>query len=264
MKILLLAVMAVSAANGDFAALSNRAVSTDSPEAKIELYSRALKSWTPRDGDHNKAVVLANRAAIRHQVGDFEGAIKDLTASMDVLGKGALTLANRGAALASLGRHSEAVSDFTEAIRHDPRNPTHYASRAIAHDAMGKTEQAILDYNVLLSIDPAFKEGRKTRGSLLFKAGRYAEAVADFDAAISLNRNDRRAYQLKALAEEAIAQTKKNAEVQVRNEEMKRRSAAQSRQRPQQLPFKMPDIDPRIWLFAAGLLLLGFGIRALK
>jgi len=267
-KLLLLAVLSISAATGDFVRFSNQAAKTSSPQTKLRLYSRALASWTRADGDRNKGVVLANRAGVRHQVGDYEGAIKDLDASMEIIGENALTRANHGAALASLGRHAEAIEDFTQAIRLEPRNPTHYASRAIAHDAIGKTEQAILDYNDLLSFAPSFKNGNKTRGSLLFKAGRYAEAVSDFDAAIALNRNDRRAYQLKALAEAAIEQTKKNKRIQARNKEMQRRaeaakSANAGRAAPMP-PIEIPDIDPRFWLAAGGLLLLGIGFYALK
>ncbi|PCI35173.1 MAG: hypothetical protein COB53_11210 [Elusimicrobia bacterium] len=267
MNLILLASIALSVSASDFISYSNRAVQTDSTEAKIELYSRALDAWTAKDGDRNKGVVLANRAALRHQHGDFEGAIQDLDASMKILGENPLARANRGAALARLGRYAEAADDFTQAIRDEPRNPAHYASRAVSHDAIGKTDQAILDYNVLLSIDPSFKDGHKTRGSLFFKVGRYREAIADFDAAIQINRNDRRAYQLKALAEAAIDQSKKNAAVTAHNEEMKRRNAAQGppkRQPLPELPFKFPDIDPRIFLAGGGLLFLGIGIRALK
>ncbi|OIO11726.1 MAG: hypothetical protein AUJ52_01640 [Elusimicrobia bacterium CG1_02_63_36] len=257
-------------AAGEFLRDSNRAAETTDPAAKTALYTRALGAWTPADGDRNKAIVLANRAALHHGAGRYEDAIADLDASMAIMGENPIAVANRGAALSRLERHAEAVGEFTKAIRMEPRNPVHYASRAVAHDAMGNTSQAILDYNVLLSIDPAFKDGFKTRGSLHFKSGEYEEAVRDFDAAIAADKGDRRAYQLRALAREAIDIREKNAAIQARSESRAATEAparAAPRRDPEPSTGNSPanaGPDARIWLAAGGLLLLGLGLRALK
>jgi tetratricopeptide (TPR) repeat protein len=272
------AVLAIAAgapaAASEFAALANRAANASAPEAKIELYGRALEAWSPKDGASNKAVVLANRAALLHNIERYEEALRDLDASMSLSGDNPIALANKGAALSRLGRGEEAVEAFTRAIRMEPRNPIHYASRAVANDALGRTEEAILDYDVLLSIDPAFRDGRKTRGSLHFKLGDHEKAIADFEAAIAANKKDRRAYQLLALAREAIEVGRKNAEIAARNRELERRNqaargASSSRAaRPSpprsDSPGPLSGIDARIWLAAGGLLLLGIGIKSLR
>ncbi|WP_433353950.1 tetratricopeptide repeat protein [Microtetraspora malaysiensis] len=69
--------------------------------------------------DPGLAGAWANRAILRYQTGDLDGAVADLTRAIE-LGEDAALYANRAVALRDLGRPDEAAADLTRARELDP------------------------------------------------------------------------------------------------------------------------------------------------
>ncbi|MGW4642599.1 tetratricopeptide repeat protein [Sphaerisporangium sp. NPDC004334] len=92
-------------------------------EAAVGRHDEAMAAFDRAiSGAPGLASAWANRAVLRHETGDDEGAVADLTTAIE-LGEDAALYYNRAIALRDLGRREEAVDDLRRARDLDPHDP---------------------------------------------------------------------------------------------------------------------------------------------
>ena len=164
----------------------------------------------------NDALLAANQAL---QAGDFDAAIKGLTAANEVDPTHDLIWAKLGGVnLASAPkqtdsddrkkRYVEAASDYQKAIEllekkpKDPKSPPpnqdlagYYNNLAHAQAKSGQLDDAIKSYNQAIQLDPpGAAQYNYNLGAILMNAGRTDEAIAAFDKAIAADPTQPDAY----------------------------------------------------------------------
>jgi len=120
------------------------AVCTDS--LKNEILSRA-----------DRAATLVNRAILRAESADTDGAMADYAEALSVGGNDAEVYLNRSATYIALRRYNDAVHDADQALAlHPVRIEIAYYNRALANEALGNVGAAYQDYKAALQAQPQF------------------------------------------------------------------------------------------------------------
>ncbi|MFH1726171.1 MAG: tetratricopeptide repeat protein [Elusimicrobiota bacterium] len=187
----------------------------------------------PRD-----ARPLAWRGESLMKLGDWEGAVKDLTAALKrdpemgwahawrgeanfKLGRWAGALADleeatrldstyhrawafRGAALYRLGRHKEAIEALDMSMKLDTRSAWAWAWRGEVKLRLGDFEGALADVDKALNFEMNFVEALVWRGDALKGLGRFEEAMTAVNRALELNPDHAIGYITRALIKEKL------------------------------------------------------------
>jgi tetratricopeptide (TPR) repeat protein len=108
------------------------------------------------------------RAARRREAGDAEGAIRDLTRSLDVHPEDRDALMHRAELWGETGRWVRAEADLDDAIGFDPRHAALYARRSAVRLERGDSTGAVLDSAISLVLTE--HEPARGEASQLFQA----------------------------------------------------------------------------------------------
>jgi tetratricopeptide (TPR) repeat protein len=87
----------------------------------------------------------------------------------------------RGVERHNAGDFEGAVREYNAALQLEPANATFLNDRGIARKNIGDLEGALADYAAAAAADPAFWPAYANRGNLLSKLRRFAEAERDLD-----------------------------------------------------------------------------------
>ncbi len=138
--------------------------------------------------------VLANRGAIRGQLGDFAGALQDCEAGLRLRPGDPGILRNRASARQRLGDNRGAIEDIETALAADPDVDHGHYIRATAREALGDYPGAEADCDEDLRRRPGRADTWNQRGVVRIRLGRYADAIADLDQALALRPDHVEAY----------------------------------------------------------------------
>jgi len=136
-----------------------------------------------------------NRANIKLELGDKDGALADLTNAVKATSGHALSYYNRGNLYLSLEDNDKAIADFTKAIdmlngltnNYDKRaHAMSHNNRGNALSAKGDYKAAMPDYNRSLEIWPKSLEALTSRGAAFQQLGDHKAAVADYTLALEI------------------------------------------------------------------------------
>ncbi len=90
----------------------------------------------------------------------------------------------RGVSYSKRGEYDKAISDFTAALNIEHNYPDAYFNRANAYSKMGQYDKAISDYTRVLNITPNDKEAYNNRAIAYASIGKYIQAIEDFNRAL--------------------------------------------------------------------------------
>lgn len=86
----------------------------------LQCYTSALNSL--KENNRDKSVLYKNRAAVYIKLGEYENAVRDCSASLDIVSDDPKTLYRRCLAYEQLGKHEEAYVDGKQCLSSDPAN----------------------------------------------------------------------------------------------------------------------------------------------
>ncbi|MBP3959530.1 tetratricopeptide repeat protein [Gemmata sp. G18] len=121
---------------------------------------------------------------------DYDKAIKDFNAAIQLDPRSALAYCNRGLAWHAKKDYDQAISDFNDAIRLAPDDAHRYCYRGHSWEKKKHYEKAIADYSTAIRLDPSVADFYFNRGHAWEGKKGYDEAIRDYTAAIRLNPNE--------------------------------------------------------------------------
>lgn len=132
------------------------------------------------------AGLYINRAYIRYNLEDWEGAMSDYdyAISLEPLNKTALF--NRGMLNAEANANDRALDDFSTVIALDPGNHRAHYNRALIRARKHDFAGAIEDINAVIAVFPNFPAGYFMRSEFNRERGNLRAAAADYDKAMVL------------------------------------------------------------------------------
>ena len=136
--------------------------------------------------------------------GDFEPAISEFDAVIEMNPADWTSFQNRGSAYLQLERFDKAVADFSESIRLNPNNTIGYVNRGRAYAAARQFRRAEADYNRAIESGSTLPPEATAvvyldRGLLYQSVGQPGKAMLDFSKAIDLDENLSEAYSRRGL-----------------------------------------------------------------
>ena len=154
-------------------------------EGAIADYTAAI-NLNPAD-KNQLAEGYNSRGFAKDNLGRREEAIEDYDEAIRLNPEFAAAWNNRGLAKSQLGHHEEAIANLDEAIRLDSENATAWYNRGFAKDNLGRHEETIADLDEVIRLNPENARAWHNRGLAKNKLDRHKEAIADFDEAIRLD-----------------------------------------------------------------------------
>ena len=148
--------------------------------------------------DSNYTPAYGLRGYASYCVGQYDAAIRDLSAFLDSLPEGDhYSSYIRGEAY-QLGRgdYERAIADYTEAIRLEPQIVAYRRMRGEAYIRQGDHERAIADYNKVIELEPANIECLRRRTEICLRLEIHDAAIRDLTTLIDLCKTSPRPEQL--------------------------------------------------------------------
>lgn len=149
------------------------------PLLEVEIHADPFKP--------SPAQVANDQGEELRKKGDFDGAIKAYTESIQLDPNFPWPFNNRGLARAAKGQYQEALQDYAEAIRLDPNYAFPHNNRGLTYAAMNDLDNAIKDYTKAIQIDLVYTFPWYNRGVAWSRKGDFEKAIADFAEAIELD-----------------------------------------------------------------------------
>lgn len=138
------------------------------PSLRAALLAQAARAWLVAEDptaaraaiDRALALVpddptlLTDRAEVRAQDGDYQGAIEDLSAALALEPRSADALVFRASASRRLGRIDAALADLATALAIQPRHPEGLLERGLIRNLKGDREGAREDWQAVVGSAP--------------------------------------------------------------------------------------------------------------
>ena len=160
--------------------LFNRAMQATTYEESEAIWTKAIE-LSP-EGSRARSAAFSNRGTLRLQYQEWQGAVDDLQASVDLDGNNPdpLSLNNLGNAKGALNQWDSAMADFLEASRTEDMRAIALANYALAAFQTERDDLAITTARKLLRRDPEFLDMRAALSAFLWSEGRFDDAEAEW------------------------------------------------------------------------------------
>jgi tetratricopeptide (TPR) repeat protein len=171
---------------------------------RVARYTQAIISLDAAIGyksDYAEAYLLRGRA--RLAMNDAEGALPDLTRTIQLRPGEPQAYLARGSAYLELKNPAEALADCAKAIQLNPRMSAAYNLRGSIVRTLGKPAEALADFTRALELDESL-DNYLQRGAAYQTLGQHALAIADFDRAIEFFPFSPQAYFARANSKRAL------------------------------------------------------------
>ena len=116
----------------------------------IKIYTIGLGA----NNDPKLAEAYDNRAGVKSDLGDNEGAIRDYSRVIELNPENARAYCNRGIAKEKVGGTHGAIGDFDKSIEFHPEDAEAYFNRGVAKRQIGDIQGTIDDFNKAIELNP--------------------------------------------------------------------------------------------------------------
>jgi lipoprotein NlpI len=124
---------------------------------------------------------LRSRAAAFYRHRQPDAALEDLSHAVTALPDDVAPLRMRGQLYAEMGQLARAIEDLSKVLDREPGDLSARQARGVALAASGDHARAIVDFNRILERDPRAGVARAARAFSLFRTRQYRLAIADWD-----------------------------------------------------------------------------------
>jgi curved DNA-binding protein CbpA len=165
------------------------AIAVDAPLAAPAHDCEARTPTPSLDSAH-----CLKRGLLRLENADFDGAIADFDAAIEIEPGNALAYSHRASAWGGKGDRERALADFEQAFRIDSGNPAIFRDRGVFWRRNGAPDLALVDFDQAIRLGFSDARAYNERGLVWHEKGRYERAIADFTRAIRIDPTLAAAY----------------------------------------------------------------------
>jgi tetratricopeptide (TPR) repeat protein len=198
-----------------FVALEDEARNAGREEDVGANVNRAIADYSAAtELDPGMCDAYLERARVRAQQGDIDGAERDYAKAIECCPESAVTYQERGSLREAQRNYDDALHDYDQAVDRSPDDPQLRVIRGHLLIELGEIERARFDYDAALKADPgnpwAYRgraQASMIRGDTLLRQGNYKEgwtvyedAVRSLDGALQADQSDPTAHWLRGLA----------------------------------------------------------------
>jgi tetratricopeptide (TPR) repeat protein len=154
------------------------------PDVAIGACTDLIQSSRERPG--NLYAALTNRGISYYDKRDYDRALADHTAAIQLNLNESTAFNNRGNTYKAKGDLDSAIADFSQAIRINPRSAVAHFNRGIAYGLRRDFDRALADLNDAIRLSPKNAEYFDVRGMIFEAKGDIDRAKANFITAQQL------------------------------------------------------------------------------
>jgi tetratricopeptide (TPR) repeat protein len=132
-------------------------------------------------------------------LGDFDDAVRDFSAALDLDKTNTAYYNNRGFVFGLQDRYEDALNDYALALSADPENDVAHNNYGHALLQLGRYEEALESLNTALDINPTYTFALTNRGDVYEALGELDLAIADYTRALEVNPQADNYYNLRGL-----------------------------------------------------------------
>lgn len=172
-------------------------------QSKVWLNSDTL--WSDAIAKNARVpVAWYNRGNTRMDSAEYQGAIADYTACINLDGRFWRAYVNRGHARSMVKDYIGSIADFDETLRFDSTVVNAYINRAMSRKMLQDYDNALKDYNKAIRMKPEQLELYTSRANLKSDMKDYDGALADLGEAIKINPKYTAAYTNRAAVRKTL------------------------------------------------------------
>jgi tetratricopeptide (TPR) repeat protein len=149
-------------------------------------YDAALKDATAALNVNASAPLFNNRALIYQAKKEYDKALADYEQAFRMNPQYPLCLVNRATLWHAKKDYDKAIADCNQAIQGQPTFPNAYRQRGLAYHAKKDYDKAIADFNMALKFDPKSAQFHLERGNAHAAQNDHAKALADYNESLRL------------------------------------------------------------------------------
>lgn len=153
-------------------------------DGAIEEFSAAI------DINPKSSMAFNNRATARFAARDLDGTIGDLDRAIELDAANTQAIANRGFAWLDKQEYEKAITDFDEVIRQNANFWGAYINRGFARSELGDFDAAISDYTEAIRLVPTDSCAYNKRAHAWCDVRNYDAALGDFTKLIQIAPRD--------------------------------------------------------------------------
>ena len=162
---------------------------------RCSLWGNNVNLWNDVLKNHKVAFAYNGRGGAYTEKGQYQLAISDYNAALNIDRNFAESLSDRAIAYGNIGQYQRAFSDFDRAIKIKPNSAYTYYARGLFYRFNGRNDLAIADFTQSIRINPDMAVGAyNDRGGIYGDTGQYDKALNDFNEALRINQNFAEAY----------------------------------------------------------------------
>jgi tetratricopeptide (TPR) repeat protein len=181
---------------------------------RVRVYNARGILWK-RKGDYDRAIAdynaaveldpqyhyaYYNRGISHFEKHDIDRAIADFTTVIRINPKFAQAYNNRGTAYKEKQDYDRALADYDQAIKTNPKAAGFYNNRGVAWKNKGEYDRAILDYDTAIRLNKDYASAYSNRGVAFHHKGDDNRALIDYEIALRLAPNDADAHNNRAIS----------------------------------------------------------------
>lgn len=117
---------------------------------------------------------------------DYERAIEDFTAVIDINPRDARAYYNRGSAYSRTKIHKQAIEDFLAAIEIEPQDINVYYSLGMTYFTNSEYDKSAETLSKAIALKPDFARAYNGRGQAYLRSGDLEKAIPDFQRACQM------------------------------------------------------------------------------
>jgi tetratricopeptide (TPR) repeat protein len=131
-----------------------------------------------------RALAHAQRGGLLRRDREFDAALADFEAAIDLAPDMIVYVGERGETLRRMGRPAEAVADLDRLVAAEPDNDWAYACRGGVFQALDRLDESLADLDKAIELRPTYTWALGARAETLRRLERFPQALADLDRAI--------------------------------------------------------------------------------
>ncbi|MFC2036618.1 tetratricopeptide repeat protein [Chloroflexota bacterium] len=151
------------------------------------------------------AVILTASGDIHRELKEYDEAISDYTAALEVQNRAAeRDFAEQSATATAEAKMGSGPSYFVYLHVEVVGRPCLYNNRALAYSSLGRHDDAFADINMAIEMDSDYDLFYLNRGNFYHETGNYQDAIHDYDKAIELGMTYAEVFYVRARSKSAL------------------------------------------------------------
>ncbi len=154
---------------------------------RAKLWKDSISIYTDCLNNYDAAIIYNNRGAAFFNLGNYDMAIKDISACLELKPRYPHAAKNRGITFEKVNDNAKANEDYSKEIEQFPNDYVNYINRGRTYKNLNRLDEAEADYSKAVSLNNSAFDAYFGRAEAYSRKGHIQESIDDLSKIISLS-----------------------------------------------------------------------------